>query len=64
MSSVPQITKAEALAAYDGNASALARALLISPQAIYQWPEGPIADVHALKLAFLLKPEIFAPRAA
>ena len=57
--STPTITKAEALAAYDDNASALARDLGITPQAIYQWEEGPIGEVHALKLRFVLKPDVF-----
>jgi len=55
------ITKAQALEAYGGNASALARDLNISPQAVYQWPEGPIPEVHALRLRFVLKPGIFGP---
>ena len=50
------ITKQQAVAAYGGNASALARALGITPQAIYQWPDGPIDEGHALKLWFVLKP--------
>jgi hypothetical protein len=54
------ITKAEAIAAYDGNASALARALGITPSAIYQWPDGPVAEFYALKLRFVLKAEHFA----
>jgi len=53
------ITKAQAIAAYGGNASALARALDITPQAIYQWPDGDIKESHALKLAFVLKPGVF-----
>ena len=59
MSAIPTITKAQALEAYGRNASALARALGISPQAIYQWPDGPIAELHALKLAFVLLPDVF-----
>jgi hypothetical protein len=55
------ITKEQALAAYDGNGAALARALNITPSAVSQWPEGPIGEVHALKLRFLLKPEVFGP---
>lgn len=55
----PAITKADAIAAYDGNAAALARALGITPSAVYQWPDGEVAEVHALKLRFVLKPEIF-----
>lgn len=53
------ITKEQALAAYQGNGAALARALSITPSAVSQWPEGPIGEVHALKLRFLLKPEVF-----
>lgn len=55
----PVIEKAAAMAAYEGNASELARALGITPQAIYQWPDGPIPEVHALKLRFVLRPEVF-----
>lgn len=53
------ISKAQAIAAYDGNTAALARALGITPSAIYQWPDGPIGEVHALKLRFVLKPDVF-----
>lgn len=60
----PQITKAQAVEAYGGNASALARDLKVTPQAIYQWPDGPIAEGYALKLAFVLKPDVFGPGAA
>lgn len=55
----PVVTKSQALAAYEGNASALARALGVTPQAVYQWPDGPIREGHALKLWFVLKPEFF-----
>lgn len=55
----PSITKEQAIAAYGGNASALARALRITPSAVYQWPEGPIAEVYALKLRYVLKPDVF-----
>lgn len=58
------ITKEQALAAYDGNGAALARALNITPSAVSQWPDGPIGEVHALKLRFLLKPEVFGDIAA
>lgn len=54
-----QITKAEALDAYGGDVAALARALKITRAAIYQWPAGPIGEVHALKLRFVLKPDVF-----
>ncbi|MBB1061904.1 Cro/CI family transcriptional regulator [Marilutibacter spongiae] len=58
---MPPISKAEAIAAYGGNASALANALRITPSAVYQWPEGPIQERHALKLRFVLKPDVFGP---
>lgn len=54
-----EITKSEAIAAFGGNASSLARALEITPQAVYQWPEGPIDERHALKLRFVLCPDVF-----
>ncbi len=55
----PAITKEQAISAYEGNASALARALGITPSAVYQWPGGPIDERWALKLAFVLKPGVF-----
>lgn len=61
---IQQITKAQAIEAYGGNAAALARDLKITPSAIYQWPEGPIREGYALKLRFVLKPGYFAPAAA
>lgn len=57
---MPRITKEEAIAAYKGNAAALARALGITPSAVYQWPEGQIDDLWALKLRYVLLPEYFA----
>ncbi|MDH1791296.1 Cro/CI family transcriptional regulator [Stenotrophomonas sp. GD03819] len=56
---MPRITKEEAIAAYDGNAAALARALGITPSAVYQWPAGQIDDLWALKLRFVLMPAHF-----
>ena len=56
---VAHISKAEAVAAFDGNTAALARALGITPSAVYQWPDGPIAEGYALKLRFVLKPDVF-----
>lgn len=54
------ITKEEAIAAYDGNASDLARDLKITPQAVYQWVDDePIPEVHQLKLKYELKPAYF-----
>lgn len=54
------ILKTEALDAYDGNAAALARALGVTRQLVSGWADGPIGEVHALKLRFVLKPEIFS----
>lgn len=59
---MPRITKEEAIAAYDGNAAALARALGITPSAVYQWPDGKIDDLWALKLRFVLMPGHFQAR--
>ncbi|MCV0218805.1 Cro/CI family transcriptional regulator [Stenotrophomonas sp. Ps181] len=56
---MPRISKEEAIAAYEGNAAALARALGITPSAVYQWPEGQIDDLWALKLRFVLMPAHF-----
>ncbi|WP_168356076.1 Cro/CI family transcriptional regulator [Stenotrophomonas maltophilia] len=56
---MPRITKEEAIAAYDGNAAALARALGITPSAVYQWPDGQIDDLWAMKLRFVLMPAHF-----
>lgn len=62
--STQTISKAEAIAAYEGNGAALARALGITPSAIYQWPDGPIAEGYALKLRFVLKPDVFGMQAS
>lgn len=64
IASLKPITKAEAVAAYGGNVSALARAFDITPHAIYQWPDGPIAQEYVLLLRFVLKPELFNAEAA
>ena len=58
---IPTITKEEAISAYSGNASALAKALGITPSAVYQWSEGFIAERWALKLRFILRPDVFGP---
>jgi len=53
------ITKEQALAAFDNNAAALARALRITQQAVQQWPEGePIPRLRQFELRGLL-PERF-----
>lgn len=53
------VNKQQALAAFGGNSSALARVLDITPQAVYQWPDGPIPELHALKLRYVLMPDVF-----
>lgn len=58
------ITKDQALAAFGGNGAALARALGLTRAAVSAWPDGPIAEGHALKLRFVLRPEIFGNLAA
>jgi hypothetical protein len=51
------ITKEKAIAMF-GSASALARALGVSPQAVYQRPEQkPIPDVHQLRLRYEILPQ-------
>lgn len=58
------ISKDEALAAYGGDTLALAEALGITRSAIYQWPAGPIPSAQAMKLRYVLKPDVFADQAA
>lgn len=54
------VTKEEALAAYNGNATKLAEALKIVPSNVSLWLDGePIPDRHALRLVFILKREVF-----
>jgi hypothetical protein len=55
------ISKDEALAAYGGDTLALSEALGITRSAIYQWPDGPIPEAQALKLRYVLKPDVFGP---
>lgn len=57
------ISKEDALAAYNGDTLALANALGITRSAIYQWPDGPVPEAQALKLRYVLKPEVFGPAA-
>lgn len=59
-----QITKEQAVAVYGGNQAALAKALGITRQAVNAWPSGPIDERHALKLRFVLKPEVFGDQPA
>lgn len=58
------ISKDEALAAYGGDTLALAEALGITRSAIYQWPDGPIPQAQALRLRYVLKPDVFGAPAA
>lgn len=53
------VTKAAALAAYNNSVKALSRDLEITPQAIYQWADDAIPEIHALRLRFVLRPEFF-----
>ena len=54
-----EITKEEAIGMYR-TVSRLADALRITRQAIYLWKDGePIPEYYALKLRFVLKPELF-----
>lgn len=59
-----EITKEQAVAAYGGNQAALARALGVTRQAVSAWPDGLIDERHALKLRFMLKPEVFGDQPA
>jgi hypothetical protein len=54
------ITKAQAIAAYDGNAAALARALGVSRQSVHKLKEGPLPERWTLKLRYVLLPQVFA----
>lgn len=62
------ITKAEAIGLYGGahgSQQRLATALGLSKQAVSDWPDGPIPEVHDMKLRYELMPEAFArPQAA
>ncbi|WP_083841123.1 Cro/CI family transcriptional regulator [Frateuria aurantia] len=61
MKSAPKITKAEAISPF-GSGYALAKALGIAPASVYQWPDGmPIPELQAMRLAFLIRPDIFGP---
>jgi DNA-binding XRE family transcriptional regulator len=53
------ITKEQAIGMYRDKYK-LAEALGITRQAIDFWPEGkPIPEVHALKIRYVLRPELF-----
>lgn len=53
------ITKQQALAAYGGSQAALGRALGVTRQAVHAMPGGPLPERYALKLRFVLKPDVF-----
>jgi hypothetical protein len=55
------MTKSEALARVNGNASVLARILGLTPQAIYQWRGERIPPLQAYRLREL-RPEWFLPK--
>lgn len=50
MTSIPSITKAEALAAFGGNQSSLARFVCVSRQAVHKLPDGPLPPKYVLVL--------------
>ncbi len=52
------MTKEEALALFNGNKSALARELGITPQAIHKWPDGPIPELQWMKLHYEILPRM------
>jgi len=54
-----QIAKNKAIRLF-GSRVALAKALGISKEAVYQWPEDkPIPQARALQIRYILKPEAF-----
>ncbi len=53
-----EITKKEAIGMFRTKAN-LAKALGVTNQAVGQWPDGPIPQKQALKIRFILKPELF-----
>ena len=55
-----EITKQVAVGIFNGNQSALARELNITRAAVSKWPDGPIPEVHSLKLKYEILPKMFA----
>ena len=51
----PNITKQQAIETFDGNQSALARAVGISRQAVFKMKDGPVNDEWAKKIRRHLK---------
>ena len=55
-----EITKKEAVQLFGNNQAALARALGIGRAAVSKWAEdAPIPEVHALKLRYELRADVF-----
>lgn len=52
------MTKQEALALFNNNGSALARALGISKQAVSHWPEDRVPEAQELKIRYRLIPRL------
>lgn len=59
----PRLSKHEAIALFS-TAKGLATALGISKSAVSQWSEGPIPEIHDLKIRYELRPEHFRKRPA
>ncbi len=53
------LTKEVAVGLFGGNQSNLARALGIGRAAVNKWPDGPIPEVHDLKLRYEILPQMF-----
>lgn len=58
MKQSPTITKAQALAAFDGNQSALARFVSVTRQAVQKLPNGPLPPKYVLALVTRM-PDVF-----
>jgi DNA-binding XRE family transcriptional regulator len=52
------MTKAEALSYFNGNGAALARALGINREAVYQWSEERIPQAQELRLKYEVIPKL------
>lgn len=58
MNDTIRVTKAEALALFEGNQAALGRALGVTRQAISKIPDdGDLPEWMALKVRFVIKPK-------
>ncbi len=54
------MTKAEALSYFNGNGAALARALGINREAVYQWSDDRIPAAQELRLKYEVLPKMVA----